>query len=215
MQCQIGNMKLKIRFIFAAFAITAVGLMPAAEDVSSRKWQDGDIVFSRSEHGQGEAIIAATGSPLTHCGIVFSKNGTQMVIEAVQPVGVVPLAEFISRSTAGKITALRLKVPLSADSLRKARAWAETQIGKDYDARFLWGDDKLYCSELVWKFYQHAGIELCAPRCFRDYDLEKPAVKKIISERFGGTLKVPMAEKVVAPSDLAASRLLTEVPVSR
>ena len=195
-------------------ALAAARSEAAIEDVSKIKWRDGDIVFSSSARGQGEAIIAATGSPLTHCGIVFSKNGKRMVLEAVQPVGILPLEEFVARSTAGGITAFRLRTPLSADSLRNAQTWAEAQVGKDYDARFLWGDDKLYCSELAWKFYQHAGVELCEPRHFRDYDLEKPAVRKIIKERFGGMAKVPLDEKVVAPSDLAASSLLMEVLVT-
>ena len=206
-------MNLKLALLVTAWAFTAAGIALAAEGGSSRKWQDGDIVFSSSQHGQGEAIIAATGSPLTHCGLVFSKNGKQMVLEAVQPVGVVPLAEFISRSKHGTITALRLKTPLSTASLRKAQGWAEAQIGKDYDARFLWEDGRLYCSELVWKFYQHAGVELCPPRHFRDYDLEKPVVKEIIKQRFGGVAKLPLDEQVVAPSDLAASPLLMEVPL--
>jgi Permuted papain-like amidase enzyme, YaeF/YiiX, C92 family len=206
---------LKSALLVTAWVFTAASIALAVEGDSSRKWQDGDIVFSSSERGQGEAIIAATGSPITHCGLVFSKNGKQMVLEAVQPVGVVALAEFISRSKHGAITALRLKTPLSSASLRKAQTWAEAQIGKNYDARFLWDDDRIYCSELVWKFYQHAGIELCAPRHFRDYDLEKPAVKKIIEQRFGGVAKLPLGEQVVAPSDLAASPLLMEVPAAR
>lgn len=207
-------MNSKSILLLVASASIAMSFATAAENVSAIKWQDGDIVLSRSERGQGEAIIAATGSSITHCGVVFSENGKQMVLEAVQPVGRLPLAQFISRSTAGTITALRLRTPLSTDRLRKARAWAEAQIGKDYDVRFSWGDDKLYCSELVWKFYLQAGVELCAPRRFRDYDLEKPAVRKIIEERFGGMAKVPLDEKVVAPSDLAASPFLMEVSVT-
>ena len=86
------------------------------------------------------------------------------------------------------------------------------QIGKNYDARFQWGDDKLYCSELVWKIYQHAGVELCKPRQFRDYDLEKPSVQKIINARYGGMEKIPLNEMVVAPSDLASSGQLVTIP---
>ena len=205
-------MNLKIFLLTAAWAFFAVGLASSAEQISANKWREGDIVFSHSERGQAEAIIAATGSPITHCGIIFSKNGKLMVLEAVQPVGIVTLDEFISRSTAGSVTARRLKTPPPAERFREALAWGGTQVGKNYDARFLWNDDKLYCSELVWKIYQHAGIELCAPRRFRDYNLEKPAVRKIIDERFGGMAKVPLDEKVVAPSDLAASPLLVDVP---
>ena len=32
---------------------------------------------------------------------------------------------------------------------------------KDYDLYFEWSDDKIYCSELVWKIYKNgADIEL-------------------------------------------------------
>ena len=135
-----------------------------------------------------------------------------MVLEAVQPVGIVSLEDFIAQSKSGKVTVRRLKSPLSVANQGRAKKWAEAQIGKNYDPRFLWDDGNLYCSEYVWKIYQHAGVELCAPRKFRDYDLKKPVVEKIIKQRFGGMEKVPLDEQVVAPSDLAASALLVDVP---
>lgn len=174
--------------------------------------QDGDIVFSGSAFGQGAAIIAATGSPFTHCGVVFKQDGRWMVIEAVQPVSVATLEDFMAHGRKEVFTARRLKTAISPDAYRKAREWAAAQIGRDYDVRFGWDDKKLYCSELVWKIYQQAGIELCPPRRFRDYDLQRPEVRKMVEQRYGGMDRLPMDEKVVAPSDLAASKLLMEVP---
>ncbi len=191
----------------AILVFLALGSMASAEVLL----QEGDIVFTGSEQGQGEAIIAATSSKYTHCGIVFRYKGKLMVLEAVQPVGVVPLEEFKSRSKPGSFLARRLKTPLAPADYQSARVWAEAQIGKNYDGRFLWDDGNLYCSELVWKIYQRAGVELCAPRRFRDYDLAKPSVKKLIEQRFGGMEKVPLDEKVVAPSDLAVSKLMVDV----
>lgn len=202
---------------FSSLVVTAIFALAghlSAESPKPLALQPGDIVFSSATRGQGEAIIAATGSIYTHCGIVFSQNGKLMVLEAVQPVGVVSLEKFIERSDPKAFTARRPKIPLTPEALEKGREWGAAQIGKDYDPRFQWGDDKIYCSELVWKIYQHAGIELCPPRRFRDYDLAKPAVKKIIDERFGGMAKLPLDEKVVAPSDLASSPLLEPVPTA-
>jgi hypothetical protein len=193
-----------------ALAFSFVSL--SAAETNAPDLREGDIVFSGSEQGQGEAIIAATGSPYTHCGIVFRKAGKLMVLEAVQPVGVVSLEEFRSRGKPGTFLARRLKTPLTPEKYRQARSWAEAQVGKNYDVRFLWDDGKLYCSELVWKIYHHAGVELCEPRRFRDYDLEKPSVRKIIKERFGSPDHIPLDEKVIAPSDLAGSTLLVDVP---
>lgn len=196
--------------IIASFSLWLSALCHAAEPPLA--FREGDILFTSSARGQGEAIIAATGSPYTHCGIVFEKEGVLMVLEAVQPVRVTPLREFIAHGAPGKFAAKRLRQPIAPAEYRKARSWATQQVGRDYDIRFGWDDERLYCSELVWKIYQKAGVELCAPRRFRDYQLERPAVRKIIEERFGGMERVPMDEKVVAPSDLAASPLLMDVP---
>lgn len=183
-----------------------------AKTGNSYQLQESDIVFSSSVRGQGEAIVAATGSRHTHCGIVVRRSGRLMVLQAVQSVGITTLESFISHSRPGTFLAMRVNTAPAPESYRKARNWAMAQIGRNYDPRFLWNDRNLYCSELVWKIYQKSGIGLCPPRRFRDYDLSKPAVGKIIKQRFGGMGRVPMDEIVVAPSDLAASELLSEVP---
>jgi Permuted papain-like amidase enzyme, YaeF/YiiX, C92 family len=173
--------------------------------------REGDIVFNSSPQGAGEAIMAATGSKFTHCGLVFSDKGRLMVIEAVQPVRVVSLETFQTHSPAGTFTVRRLRKPLAEAAFAKAKEWGKSQIGKHYDTLYLWDDRNLYCSELVWKAYQHAGLELCQPKRFRDLNLEKPSVQKIITERFGGMEHLPLDEKIVAPSDLANSPQMEEV----
>lgn len=203
--------KHKLATVLGCLALS-IATSVTAKEAKPYLLQEGDIVFSSSALGQGEAIIAATASPFTHCGIVFEKDGELMVLEAVQPVGVTTLKEFISHSTPDGFTARRLKSTVAPAAYRKARSWAIAQIGRNYDVHFAWDDGKLYCSEFVWKIYQHAGIELCPPRRFRDYDLQRPAVRKIIDQRYGGMARLPLDEKVVAPSDLAASPLLDEVP---
>ena len=198
--------------IWMTCALLLFPLPARAEEISDARLREGDIVFTCSEHGQGEAIMAATNSPYTHCGIIFRQEGKWMVLEAVQPVGAVPLADFLARGKAGKSRTLRLKEPLTAEALERGRVWATAQVGKNYDVKFLWDDGRLYCSELVWKIYQHAGVELCAPRRFRDFRLEDPRVRKMIEQRYGSVQALPKDEKVVAPSDLAESPLLKEVP---
>jgi hypothetical protein len=187
------------------------GVLPAKSPVPY-DLREGDILFSSSAVGQGSAIIAATGSPYTHCGVVFRQEDRLMVLEAVQPVKVSTVADFYSRGRPEAFAVKRLKSPVTPESYRKAREWAAKQVGLNYDARFLWGDDRLYCSELVWKVFKQAGVELCALKKFKDYQLERPEVRRIIDERFGGMDKVPMNEQVVAPSDLADSKLLEDVP---
>jgi hypothetical protein len=174
--------------------------------------QEGDIVFNSGTGEQADAIRGATGSTYTHCGVVFRENGRLVVLEAVQPVRVTPVEAFQKRSQPGTFHARRLKSPPAAAGIEKAKAWGKQQLGRDYDVRFQWGGDKLYCSELVWKAYEQAGVKLCEPRRFHDYKLDHPAVKPVIAQRYGSADKLPKNEPVVAPSDLAESALLMEVP---
>lgn len=89
---------------------------------------------------------------------------------------------------------------------------AEMDVGRYCFQQFRWDDKKLYCSELVWKTYEKAGVRLCEPSHFRDYHLDKPSVKKVIEERYVSVEKFPLNESVVAPGDIAASALLREPP---
>jgi hypothetical protein len=138
-----------------------------------------------------------------------------MVIEAVQPVRVTPLANFIARNPES-FYAMRLKnsgPKITPEIIRKAETYCNAQLGKDYDSRFQWSDEKIYCSELVWKAYKEAaGVELCKPRPFSTYNLQHPAVQRIIKQRYGSMKSLPMTELCVAPSDLAQSTLLEEAP---
>lgn len=183
----------------------------AGQDLSALR--EGDIVFSGCPAGQGAAVTAATGSPYTHCGIVFNHEGQLMVLEAVQPVRVTTLKAFLGGRHLAVIAARRLKARLKEDDIVKARKWAVAQIGRNYDTRFEWGDERLYCSELVWKVFEKGGVELCKPRRVRDYNLQSPEVRKLIQQRFGGMANLRLDEKIVAPSDLAASPLLEDVPL--
>lgn len=178
--------------------------------------RSGDVVFQELGSAQGRAVKAATGSRFTHCGVVFQQNGTLYVLEAVQPVSIVSLADFKRRSRI--FHARRLKDPsvLNQKNFEKALTWGRRQLGKNYDPLFKWDDQNLYCSELVWKvFKKAANLELCRTKTFKSYFLEKPAVRQIIQQRYGNRANLPANEPVVAPSDLARSPLLVEVPRRR
>ena len=75
---------------------------------------------------------------------------------------------------------------------------------------FVWSDDKIYCSELIWKIYQRAtGIELGKLQKLSDFDLTNDLVKKKIKERYGD--KIPTEEIVILPDALFESELLITV----
>ena len=196
-------------------AVCFAGWLHAKKKAKTPRYErlrTGDIVFQHTGGEQGVAVEAATNSPYTHVGVVFEKEGELYVLEAVQPVQVIRLKDFRKRSDIFHARRLIDETPLDMDAITKAIEWGQKQIGKDYDSLFQWSDDTLYCSELVWKVYHEgAGLDLCKTKNFSAYFIEKPEVRAIIKKRYGNT-PLPATEPVVAPSDLAESPLLKEVP---
>lgn len=175
--------------------------------------KDGDIIFHSSQSSQSEAIRLATNSPLSHVGILFKENGKWVVYEAVQPVKKTPLEQFAKRGEDGNYVVRRLKDADSAltdEALASMKGYLKSNLGKNYDLQFGWGDEKQYCSELVWKAYEHAtGKRLGEPRPMRDFDISKPEVRKKVEERWGR--KLPLNELMIAPSGIYDSKLLEPV----
>ena len=173
--------------------------------------QDGDIVLQTSISPQCSAIREATQSEWTHCGIVFTENGKAMVLEAVGPVRKTTLEEWLGRT--GHWSILRLKDPakLTPEAKERMRDAGENMMGKAYDTRFLWSDDEIYCSELVWKIYQNgAGIEVGEVEKWGSMKLDGPAAQRIIAQRFPNG-KLPVEEPVVTPASIARCGILEEV----
>ena len=171
--------------------------------------QNGDIVFHESSSRQSPIIKLAQSSRWTHCGIVFFIGDKAYVYEAVEPVKYTPLKDWIARGKDGVYRVKRLKSPLSASTVEKMKTVGARYKGKHYDTRFQWSDNRMYCSELIWKIYsQGADIELCTPEQFSDFPISLPAVKKLIKERYGD--KFNPSEQIVSPHALYKSRLLKE-----
>ena len=175
--------------------------------------RNGDIVFQTSRSSQSLAIQLATKSPYSNMGIVYFRDGQPTVFEAVQPVTVTPLDDWIARGEGGHFVAKRLRdadARLTAETLRAMREVGEQFAGRDYDLYFEWSDDRMYCSELVWKvFDQGAGIELGELQTIADFDLTHPAVQARITERFGD--RIPRDEIVVSPVALFDAPALATV----
>jgi hypothetical protein len=182
------------------------------EKTAPSKFKDGDIIFQTSESKQCEAVRIATNSKFSHCGIIYDINGKWFVFEAVQPVKLTPLEDWIKHGRNSKYVVKRLKNEsiLKPEVLQKMKDYSQQFDGKEYDAYFEWTDNRIYCSELIWKIYKNAaGIELSKLRELKDFNLTDPRVQKILKERYGN--EIPLEEKVVAPSDLADSNLLKTV----
>jgi hypothetical protein len=174
----------------------------------NNNYKEGDIIFQTTSGVTGKAIQLATHSKFNHCGVLFSENNKWIVYEAVQPVRKTSIEDFNAR---GQGTIKRLKnKSLTNDELNKLKSYFKIQEGKDYDEGFNWSDDKIYCSELVYKLYKNAlQIEFCKPRKLSDFDLSNPLVKEKLNEKYGN--KIPMNEPMVSPEDIYKSALLVDI----
>jgi uncharacterized protein YycO len=171
--------------------------------------QNGDIIFHTSLSSQSQFIQEATNSKLSHVGVIYIKEGKPYVFEAVEPVKITPLDEWINRGKDNKYKVYRTTTPLSETDLNKMYDYCVTQQSKHYDMKFQWNDDKIYCSELVWGAYNSVGIQLSIPKTFSDFAIDSPEIKKEIIRRYGD--KFVQSEPVVSPQCLVESKYLYEI----
>ena len=94
--------------------------------------------------------------------------------------------------------------------LSSLKAAGQTLLGHNYDLYFGWSDDRIYCSELIWKVYER-GLDrrLGQLQQLHDFDLSNPAVQVKLRERYGRNL--PLAETVISPVSIFNSPELVTV----
>ncbi len=191
-----------------AAVLSALSLAAAATaDV-----QTGDLVFQQSRSAQSLAIQQATHSPYSHMGMIVMRQGAPYVLEAAASVSYTPLEQWAAQGERGHYVIKRLRddarlTPAARTQLANAGA---AFVGKPYDLVFAWSDDRIYCSELVWKVYQRAlGVEIGALAPLKRFDLSSPAVRAKMQERYGRD--IPWDEPIISPAAMFDSPLLRTV----
>jgi len=176
-------------------------------------FENGDIIFQTSKSSQSKAIQIATKSKYSHMGIVYNVDNKIYIYEAVQPVKLTPLTEWINRGENSHYVVKRLinsKNILTFENLIKMRDIGDRFIGKNYDLYFEWSDKRIYCSELVWKIYKEAlGLEIGKLETLKDFDLTNNIVQSKMIERYGDN--IPLNELVISPASMFNSDKLETV----
>ncbi len=201
------------RKILLILSIVLFFYVSGASAANKTLLKNGDIIFHSSNSSQSQAIQLATDSPYNHCGIIFIEGNKYFVLEAVQPVRLSRVDEWIKRGNASGFVVKRLKNAdklLTPKIITKMKKISQSYIGKNYDPYFEWSDNRIYCSELIWKIYKQAlNLELGKPQKFKTFDLSHPVVKAKLKERFGEDL--PLEETVISPAGIYHSKLLKTV----
>lgn len=161
-------------------------------------------------------MAQATGSRLTHMGVVLMDGGQPWVLEAVEPVKLTRLDDWRRRGAAGRLWVKRLRdadAVLTPSTVARLRALGRSWLGRHYDLQFRWDDERLYCSELAHKLYaQAAGVRLGRVQRAGDMALGSPEVRRRLAERFGARAFDP-DEPVVTPQAIFEDSRLVAVPV--
>lgn len=187
-------MKKALLLICTIFVFTNCCGIPAKSEL-----KNGDIVFRDSD----PMLMLATGSIYTHCGVVFHENGKTWVYEAIGPVKKTEYGAWIADH---RVSVKRYE-GLTKTQAAKIKAYLISQLGKKYDRAYNWDDKKQYCSELVWKAYDKAGIKLCDLKKGSDYFAANiPFVKKHFEAR-----GVSVDNYMVSPAALHRSDVLNTV----
>ena len=143
---------------------------PAAElDSAHVVFESGDIVFRRGTGLLSQAVLSAdVDSTFSHTGIVYLIDGVPFVVHASpgeslahpSKLKVDSMAEFLEPASAAAV--YRARTDSEALGRRAAeRAYAYALEGRLFDTQLDLGtDEALYCTELVWKSYLAAGLDL-------------------------------------------------------
>jgi uncharacterized protein YycO len=92
----------------------------------------------------------------------------------------------------------------------KMKEEAKKLVGKNYDLTFEWNDDRIYCSELVYKIYERgAGVSIGTLQKLQDFNLNSPLVRAKLNERYGK--HIPLNETVISPGAIFADNNLVEI----
>jgi len=164
----------------------------------------GDIIFRRGRSLVSTVVLLNDReSPFSHTGIVSLEGGIPYVIHAVpgepdtngeERVKRDLLTEFLTPEKAARFAVFRLKNG-DPDAVFQAAATAEGyyQNRLAFDKAFsIRSDDRLYCTELVWKAYLSAGLNLTG-------------------NRFARTNASFIADSLILPGHILKSSLLYEV----
>jgi len=193
------------RWVFVLALLVLPGMEVWAKSPAGYKPVSGDVIFQSFPHNPlTDLIESATESTYSHCGLVVVRPGGAVVLEAIGPVTETPLEQWIARGRDGAFAVYRLRHEYAGRVGEIIQA-ANRFRGRPYDSRYRFDDEKIYCSELVFKAFQKVtGEELGVVRKLAEFNW-KPNEAAIRRLEGGG---LPLERKMISPKDLAAARQL-------
>lgn len=138
----------------------------------------GDLIFRRGRSMVSRAVLSVDGrSDFSHVGIAIRTKDRVVVVHATPPEDTFPggvisesLDSFLRPKAASAAAVFRLRsFEAAAGAALNALRYARTHT--PFDSEFdLSTEEAVYCTELVWRAYLEAGVDL-AGRPFKEHYL--------------------------------------------
>jgi hypothetical protein len=196
----------KVRLAFWAVILGVLAVVLAWQGPASFAYwtyfpHEGDVLFQALPHQEVvDAIEGATDSDFSHCGIVAKVDGQWVVYEALGQVRTTPLYDFLLRGRERGFAVYRWKMN-EREHVPAILEHARALLGLPYDTRYKMDDERIYCSELIYKAYRDATGGGQAGKLVRLGDLKWGKYEKTIIELEGGP--PPLDREMITPRDLA------------
>jgi hypothetical protein len=142
---------------------------------STFEYQNGDLIFRRGRSIESQIVLLSDGnSDYSHVGIVYLRNKKTFVIHSVpvengeeyELIKMESVEDFLNEKKAIQFAVFRLEDSLINVTKAASEFAYDCYLNKfRFDNQYdLNSDTKLYCTELIWKAYQQAGIDLVQKR---------------------------------------------------
>jgi len=177
----ISVLLLTIILIFACYSFinshsnNSIQKHNSSLEISKLNLQSGDLIFRRGISIESQIVLLTDQeSDFSHVGMIYKINGEVFVIHTVPReddadpgyIKLEPINQFLSDGKASMVAIFRLNQNFS-EKINIASNFAYKCYIKKYcfDNNYdLVSDKQLYCTELIWKAYKLAGIDLVCNR---------------------------------------------------
>jgi hypothetical protein len=143
--------------------------------LSNLNLQNGDLIFRRGTSIESQIVLLTDqDSEYSHVGMIYKINGRLFVIHSVPKEndadpGYIKLElidEFLSEGKATRVAIYRLlQNSLAKKNIASSYAYSCYFNNYSFDNNYdLNSDTQLYCTELIWKAYMSAGVDLVRNR---------------------------------------------------
>jgi hypothetical protein len=202
--------------ILAVVIVAGAGLAYAFHSPEYPPLKDGDLIFETSSNPQATAILIATASLYTHMGIIKTDGDGVLVVEAAATVKETPLADWVKQGVLDRVAIYR-DPDLTPEQAEAVLVAAEKLYGRPYDIFFSFNNEALYCSELPYRAFKAAGIDIGKVQKISDLYFNNSWVKRLIEQRwqrfsectsrhfdFPQCYNYILEQKLVSPASIAA-----------